>query len=124
MANLARSGLIVGFLGDWTLQQIVSHSDDPDLWGLRSYFATEGPVASLFVAAGMTGAFSAAFQWLSPTLDWRVAVPFTAGVDYAFRTLRLLPALDSYYQHLSVPMSMAWAVIPLGMVVAFDKMVF
>lgn len=96
----------VGFVGDIFLQL----TDNPS-YHLTGYFQRHGKFESVCIAGGMMYALASLFTLFArPTLV--SSALYGAGLDELFRTTRIFPSLDGYYQ-IPRPWTLLWGAIPM-----------
>lgn len=114
--SFIRAAIIVGLLGDLTLQLIVKNSNDINKFGLKTYFEKHGSLESLFIAAGMTSSFAMLYKFIDPKLNAPLMILYGASLDILFRKYRLFESLDDYYNIEPYYYTILWAIIPMFMI--------
>ncbi len=113
--NYNQKAFIIGMIGDFSLQQIVKYHPKGDFAGLKSYFKIHGSFESLIIAGGMMYLFGILFDLLKQPKTFFNMVIYGTILDILFRQFRLFPSLDGYYNALTVPQSILWAIIPMSL---------
>lgn len=111
--SFAETGFLIGIIGDAILQSCFQENDD---YGLKSYFKQHGSIESLFIAGGMLGGLSLIPSFFNFEQNPDKLFIFGCFLDAIFRKTRIMPSLNSYYNHLSIPFTLAWGGIPFLMV--------
>jgi hypothetical protein len=116
--SFIKAAIIIGLLGDLTIQIIVKNSDEINKFGLKTYFDKHGSIESLFIAAGMTSTFAMIYQYLDPKLNSILMIAYGAALDILFRYYRkdYFKSLDDYYNIEPYYYTIPWAIIPLFMI--------
>lgn len=111
-----RAALLVGSVGDLALQGFAYNSENPNLFGLKTYFDQHGSFESMFTAAGMLAIFTGLYKAVDPSLMTGGLVAYGTILDLAFRYLKLFPSLEDYYKNFSVLSTIIFAIIPFLMI--------
>lgn len=110
------TALLVGALGDASLQAIVKSSSEKNKFGLLTYFEQHGTAESIFTAAGMMGVFTALYDVIDPSMMSGGLMAYGTLLDLIFRYARIMPSLDDYYKKFNPLSTIAFAIIPFFMV--------
>lgn len=116
MSNLASTAVAIGVLGDASLQAIVASSSEENKFGLKTYFEKEGRLESLFIAGGMLGSFTMLYGFADPSYNVAGLTLYATVLDLIFRFTGVMPSLDDYYKHWSIPQTIVFAIIPFILV--------
>jgi hypothetical protein len=92
-----KSGLIVGALGDISLQIANKNGLIPSM---TLYFEYQGPVLSVVKASLLTGFWSGVYGYLDPEPSMVRFMVYAGALDYFYRQFYpiLYPSLSYYYQ--------------------------
>lgn len=110
------TALLVGALGDASLQAIVKSSEEKNKFGLMTYFEQHGTAESIFTAAGMMGVFTALYDVVDPQMMSGGLIAYGAILDLIFRYARIMPSLDDYYKKFNPLLTIIFAIVPFFMV--------
>lgn len=119
--SLLKSAIIIGLLGDLTLQLIVKNSEDINKFGLKTYFEKHGSIESLFIAMGMTSSFTLLYEYIDPKWLPILMIIYSASLDILFRKYNIFQSLKEYYEIEPYYYTILWAIIPLFMIKYLSK---
>lgn len=112
-ASLLKSAFFTGAAGDVALQACTLNNPYCFSWGFDPYFKHHGPVASIFIAAGMVvGAMKSYLFLFGNPSPWGL-MAWGMAWDVAFRVTRVMPLLDTYYEQVSPLKTAIWGGLPL-----------
>lgn len=109
--------LLVGAVGDLSLQLLTWKWDVAKGWGFEKYFKYHQPLPSIFIASGMMGLIGLAHVTLigEPTV---ISCAIVGGsLDVLFRLLHpsIMPRLKEYYASLNPFWTIVWGILPMEM---------
>lgn len=115
--NFVEASVLIGAVGDLGLQKIVQlrkNEQNPNPFGLDSYFSKRAPLTSIMNAAGMMGVYALIYKKLDPSLNTIGILVYSTILDTIYRNYHsvLMPSLKDYYDSLSPIQTIPSAFLP------------